>query len=279
MPPGAPPATYYVDNQAPAVFGTVAFNEDFDQQWISSTFDFAAAISGSPEALGQGSGYNPDADKAFLYDGTLTDPPGPVPTCDVGSTVQLENEHGLAQTLTDQLGDSYRACLEVADNIGNVGRRLSNNFGVDTEAPSSRLYLTTGVDPFGGYLASTVSSTPNTSKYGDLASIINQPWAIEGVDARSGFNQALIDGTNYFANVQTLTRVSPTSVPDAGNAACALPDDLLDHPVRFLEAQWLPGRRPGPAGLRRRRGVLLLLRLRTGPCGQPVAPPSSGTRL
>jgi len=108
MLPGPPPRTYYVDNKAPAVFGTVAFNENFDQQWISSTFDFAAAISGSPEALGQGSGYNPDADKAFLYDGTLTAPPGPVPTCHPGRTVQPDDPHRPPHAPIPPLGSSLQ---------------------------------------------------------------------------------------------------------------------------------------------------------------------------
>jgi hypothetical protein len=208
----------------------VAYNANFDQKWISGTIDWTAAITGTAEAAGVGTGYNAAADKAYLYDGTLTAPPGPVPTCLTGSPVVLANAHGLAETLTDQGADSYRACLEVADNIGNTQRVLSNNFGVDTGAPVSRLYLSTGVDPFGLYLTPNVSATANTSEYSALASIINMPWTIEGQDTRSGFNQ--IDANpgapvNYYAASQTLRRVSPVSTVDAGDAACVLADDQL----------------------------------------------------
>jgi hypothetical protein len=224
------PGPFWTDNVAPTPSGVVAYNAFFDQKWISGTFDWQAAITGTAEAAGVGSGYNAAADKAYLYDGTLTAPPGPVPTCVTGSPTVLNNTHGLAQTLTDQGADSYRACIETADNVGNNGRVLSNNYGVDTDAPTGRLYLSTGIDPFGAYLTPNVSTTPNTSKYGTLLAIANMPWVIEGQDSRSGFNQ--IDANpgvpvNYYANSQTLTRVSPASTVDAGNAACILADDQL----------------------------------------------------
>jgi hypothetical protein len=228
--PNALSGPYWVDNVAPTPSGIVAYNPNFDQLWISGTFDWAAAITGTAEAAGVGSGYNAASDAAYLYDGTLTAPPGPVPTCATGSPTVLANAHGLAQTLTDQGADSYRACLETVDNVGNSGRLLSNNYGVDTENPTGRLYLSTGVDPFGGYLTPNVSSVANTSEYSNLAAIINMPWTIEGQDGRSGFNQ--IDANpglpvNYYANSQTLTRVSPVSTVDAGDAACVLADDML----------------------------------------------------
>jgi hypothetical protein len=200
----AVPATVFpslfIDNAAPVVtLPTIAYNPAYDQSWINATFDIGAAVSATDGGPIVGL-TSIQSTSASLFGGV---------TC---STTPLPNPHGLAETLTSTGFDSYRVCGLATDWLGNVGTSApSNTFGVDTGIPLARLIGSTTATPsIAPNNTPTVSAVHNTTIYALAAEINNQVWGLEGFDNRSGFNQAVVAGSD--AATQTLVRTLFTGI-------------------------------------------------------------------
>jgi hypothetical protein len=208
------------DNVAPTIVaGTVAFNDDFDEQWVNASY-------------------------AFLGDFTITDPSGVgvdaatrlvkvfTGTCS-GATVVTGAD--LAETLISVTPDGHRVCASAADLLGNTnaGSGASNFFGVDKGVPSVRLAGSTAATPAIVGTPASVSTTANTTIYGDGAPVAVMPatdvWGLEGIDTRSGFNQ---NGLTIYPAVQSLTRLAPTGATSCGLFTSPLSVVLTDNFVR-----------------------------------------------
>ena len=197
-----------IDNKAPTVvIQNVAYNDGYDEDWINAAYD-----------LRNNDVISSDAGTGVATEQVVLDPVD-ITACN-GAAVG--NPHGLAESLTSAGADSYRICGQATDNIGNSSAFVgpSNPFGVDNGAPLARLAGSTGATPsIAPNNTSTVSSTPNTTIYATPAQINNQVWGLEGFDVRSGFNQAVVAGSD--AATQTLTRTLASGV-----ANCSVNDQL-----------------------------------------------------
>lgn len=217
----------YIDNKAPTVtINTVAFNANYDQQWINASYAFSGPIASSDGGTGVAS------ERGYIYTGTTGAPP--VIVC----TTQVNTGADLAETLTSDQADSYRICADATDNIGNTSAKVgpSNNFGVDKTVPTVRLAgSAAGAAPsIAPALTPNVSTTANTTVYANPADYFGMFWGLEAFDNRSGFNQNVVTGAD--AAVQTLNKVLGTG---CGTPPCTTTSNLNDQLTQLLSDTWI----------------------------------------
>ena len=245
-------AVVNVDNKAPAVemagdgvavllpgSDQVAFNDAFDQTWISNNYMFTVydAITnplGDMAAKDNGVGLSADSPKARQYDGVAA----------LCGAANLPTQKGadFSETLTSVAADGKLACTYAKDLLGNAATSgPSNYFGVDydktvgTKAfPRVRLAgtttpLPTPLLPAGGTTAS-ISTMANTTIFGNVgfgspfpAMPATDVWGLEALDDRSGFNQNAVTG---YPAVQKLARLA-----QSGATSCALFTNPLNEPL------------------------------------------------
>jgi hypothetical protein len=244
-------AALNVDNVAPAVNiagdgsfvvpGSVAFNDNFDQFWISNTYAFTVynAISnplGDMLAVDAGVGLAAGSPKARHFTGSI-------PACDA-TDLPTQTGADFAETLTSAPPgtDFEQACAWAADALGNAATSGgSNTFGVDyakATAPLVRLAGTTAATPtIAPSTPSSVSTIANTTIFGNAglgspfgAFPATDVWGLEAIDDRSGFDLAgLVAGMPANQAQSRLAQTAPTSCGLFGNL---LPQALSDVYVR-----------------------------------------------
>jgi hypothetical protein len=219
-----------IDNKAPTVsINTVAFNANYDQQWINASYAFSGPVVSSDAGTGVAS------EGAYLYTGTTGAPP--VIVC----TTALSTGNDLAESLTSDAGDSYQICADATDNLGNTSSKVgpSNKFGVDKTAPTVRLAgSAAGASPsIAPALVPSVSATANTTVYPDPASYAGMFWGLEGFDNRSGFNQAVVSG--FDAAVQSLQAHRGTGCGTPNPTCVTVYAGLSDQLTQVLSDTWI----------------------------------------
>jgi hypothetical protein len=254
-------AALNVDNVAPAVNiagdgsfvvpGSVAFNDNFDQFWISNTYPFTVynAISnplGDMLATDAGVGLAAGSPKARHFTGSI-------PACDA-TNLPTQTGADFAETLTSGPPgtDFEQACAWAADGLGNAATSGgSNPFGVDyakATAPLVRLAGSTAATPsIAPSTPSSVLTVANTTIFGNggLGSPIGTTnpagesfftfpatdvWGLEAIDDRSGFDLAgLVAGMPANQAQSRLAQIAPTACGLFGNL---LPQPLSDVYVR-----------------------------------------------
>ena len=228
------PAAVYIDNKAPTVtLNTVAFNVNYDQQWINAAYAFSGPVASSDGGTGVAS------ETAKLYTGTTGTPPVIVCTTTVATGADL------AESLTSDQADSYRICASATDNIGNAAAYVgpSNNFGVDKTVPTARIAGTDAIaaPSIAPALVPAVSATPNTTVFDGLSTpFASMFWGLEGFDNRSGFNQFVVSGPD--AACQTLLRTLASGVTPSASTTCNLNDQL----TQLLSDTWIRSASLGP---------------------------------
>jgi hypothetical protein len=232
----------------------VAFNDNFDQQWISNTYLFTVW---DPVT-------NPLGDLAAVDGGIGLDGPptarrwdGTAVACG-SSDLATQSGADFAETLTSAPPgtDFERACAWAVDLLGNQNSSgASNPFGVDHASgfngkgafPTVRLAGSTAATPsIAPSTTSSVLTTANTTIYGSagLGSPIGSTvdgesffafpatdvWGLEALDDRSGFDQAL--AVAGFPASQSLARLAQTGATSCGLFTPALNQALTDTWVR-----------------------------------------------
>jgi hypothetical protein len=213
--PNALPGPFFVDNAAPVPVVEdgvltpglfVAFNDLFDQQWVNAGYAFAADISatdgGTGVALLEAHDYN---------DGVFA------PVTDGCTAAIVTTGDDYAETVTsDGTPDGERICAYAEDNLANAASTgPSNYFGVDKTMPSVRIAGSTAAIPaIGPATVPAVSPTPNTTIFSIAAPFVaTDAWGVEGIDDRSGFDQAnLVPG---FPASENITIFNPANNPAA----------------------------------------------------------------
>lgn len=227
----AAPTSVAIDNKAPTVtINTIAFNINYDQQWINASYAFSGPVVSSDAGTGVAS------ERAVLWNKALAGTP-PAPTC-ASSNQTVTTGADLAETLTSDLADSYQICASATDNIGNAAAFVgpSNNFGVDKTKPSARLAgsSATAAPSIAPALVPTVSATANTTVYDGLAvPYAGMFWGLEGFDNRSGFNQLVVTGND--AACQSLYRTMAAGATPNTAGVCNLPDGV----TQVLSDTWI----------------------------------------
>jgi hypothetical protein len=253
--PAANPLTVYIDNQAPVVevdgqavqtLGgglSVAFNEAFDEPWVNADYAFLQDVQTSDAG---GVGMATGETVTWKWDGS-TSTTWPLGICTNAADVIVEGRDLDETIASDGTPDGYKICATDEDLLGNVGFSLvSNWFGVDTLAPISRIHGSTAATPAITGVIPVVSATPNTTIFncGGACPVVAPAyvgppaytWGLEGLDARSGFNQNAVTG---FPAMQKITRqtgsvnaIDFVNAPLAAQGASAMSVLLSDNYVR-----------------------------------------------
>lgn len=216
------------DNVAPAIaVGNVAYNDNFDQQWVSASYSFAQDFGITDGGVGP----NASTYTYLVYDAVT-------PAC-AGASVTTGND--LAETNSSNgTPDGYQLCAKASDLLGNAATSgATNYFGVDKVAPTVRAAGSTLATPaiLGTVASASVSSVVNTTIYSIAAPFTaTDVWGLEGIDTRSGFNQNVVAG---FPAVQSMTLFNVANNP-AASILCgftgAMGTLLSDNFVRTPES-------------------------------------------
>lgn len=201
--------------------GMVAFNDNFDQQWVNASYAFLGDFTFTDAGVG----VNAASRTVKLW---VSGAPG---ACS-GATVVTGAD--LGETIaSDGSPDGYRVCANANDALGNVGGSTgaSNWFGVDKGAPAVRVAGSTAATPTiapATVAATSVGTLANTKIY-SMASpfAATDVWGIEAQDTRAGFNQNVVAG---FPAKQSM--VNHANGAYACGFTGAMPTALSDNYVR-----------------------------------------------
>ena len=222
--------TVHIDLKAPTVtMAQVRFNASADQKWINGSYNFLT----SPFATFTDAGSGPKAStKAAFAGASAVDVTG---DCDLATT-SVSTGADLAETVTSSSTDGYTICIQAADSLGNTSALIPGLafFGVDKTAPTAR-YLTAASPAASGSI-SAVSSTANTTIYTLAATHTTaNVFAIEAIDARSGFHQGSAVAGYPVTQVRTRFNTAASSAATCTAVGSTLPTVLVDSYVRSLE--------------------------------------------
>lgn len=248
------PQCFWVDNLAPAVEvagpastgntkSQIAFNALFDQPWIGLSYLFSTSNLAAPPAFLIGDLFATDGGtgvkatypraRQITGAGVLANPF----VCGAESAGSVD----LPQTLTSNATDGLRITAFALDNLdnaspcGGVGYTIvSNYFGVDIGAPTARVAGSSISAPFlPPATVPAVSAVANTTIFGMGPGFggtfspfdPTNTWGLEGLDDRSGFDQAFLVPTAPAS--QSLTWLWPGGPPPpavpAFTSACVAP--------------------------------------------------------